>query len=228
MGRNATSFSKSAFSEAGVETFRLTRLGESWLLAGDISRHSERTINSRRDILAKLSWFLADRQIGFCDVHALRQFLQYVTHGHKDPRGRWGNARNKRETTPGTVKTYHRHLRAFFNWLVKEGDLTASPMERIDPPIDRPDQIQPFTEQHLLKMFATAKKTLHPKRDEAILLLDSGLRASELCRLRCRDVDLGAGTVGMEGKGGKVRHLPFSRDTKKALYQYLNERGKLV
>jgi hypothetical protein len=79
-------------------------LGESWLLAGDISRHSERTINSHRDLLTKLSWFLADREIDLCDANALRQFLQYVTHGHKDPRGRWGNARNKRPTTPLTKR----------------------------------------------------------------------------------------------------------------------------
>jgi len=28
-------------------------------------------------------------------------------------------------TKPGTVATYHRHLRAFFNWLVLEGEATA-------------------------------------------------------------------------------------------------------
>ena len=227
MAKIVTSFSKTASSEAVVETRLLPRFGDSWLLMGDIYRHSERTLGNRRDALRKLVWFLNDREIELCDVHAMRLFFQYVTHGHKEPGGRWGNSHNNRPTSPGTVKTYHSILRAFFVWLIKEGDIVASPMERIEPPVDRPDQIQPFTDAQLLKMLAITKRTNSPRRNEAILLtlLDTGARASELCSLTVRDVDFHGSVLTIsEGKGGKSRRAPFSRETKKALYAYLGER----
>ena len=50
---------------------------------------------------------------------------------------------------PRTVHTYDGNLRTFFRWVVAEGELPVSPMERLRPPIARADQIQPFTEQQV-------------------------------------------------------------------------------
>lgn len=185
---------------------RLPSLADSWVLAGDINRHSERTLTAKRDLLEKPVWFMNHKGLNECGTHELRQFLHYVTHGHEDAAGRWGNARNRRPTKARTVKNYHGILRAFFNWLVAEGEIDApSPMDRITPPIDRPDEIQPFTREQLKKLLLAAKRTLHPRRDEAILLLllDTGMRASELSALRVGDVDLQGATVTVEGKGAR-------------------------
>jgi len=65
------------------------------------------------------------------------------------------------------------------------------------------------------------------RRDHALLLvaLRTGLRASELTGLRCRDVVLGAGAhVRCDGKGRKERCTPLRRDTSKLLEQWLKER----
>lgn len=54
-----------------------------------------------------------------------------------------------------------------------------------------------------------------------------GLRASELCGMLLSDVDFTEGVVLVrEGKGGKSRTVPFIGHTKKALFQYLKERGQ--
>jgi integrase len=65
-------------------------------------------------------------------------------------------------------------------------------MARITVPVDRPDQILPFSDDQVRALLAAAKKTMQPLRDEAILLLmlDTGVRASELCGLIVEDVDL--------------------------------------
>jgi integrase len=184
----------------------LPRLVDSWLLACDINQHSARTMEEWRGALGKFLWFLRQQDVPQCGTHEVRRFLHYLTHGHEEPGGRWGNPRMTRPVAPGTVKTYHKILRAFFNWLVAEGEITVSPMQRVPTPVDRPDQIQPFTPDQLKAVLAAAKRTLNPRRDEAIvlLLLDTGLRASELCDVRCRDVDLHAGHVTVrEGKGGQ-------------------------
>ncbi len=205
----------------------LPTLISQYLLDGDMSRHSARTAASRRDLLGKLDWFAAREQISTLDTASLRLFFHHVTHGHEEAGGRWGNPRMTRPTKPGTVATYFRIVRAFFNWCVKEKTLSVSPMERITPPVDRPDQVQPFTGEQVAALFRAAKRTTHPARDEAVLflLLDTGLRVSELAALRVSDVDLLAGHVTVRsGKGGKLRRVPFSLHTRRALYQCLNER----
>jgi integrase/recombinase XerD len=65
------------------------------------------------------------------------------------------------------------------------------------------------------------------RRDHAILLvaLQTGLRASELINLRCKDVVLGTGAhIRCDGKGRKERCTPLRRDTVKLLEQWLRER----
>jgi integrase len=166
-------------TEAGLPVAFLPRLFDSFLLTGDINRHSETTLTQRRDILGKFVWLVRDhRKHATCDTAAVRDFLHHVTHGHKEPGGRWGNPRNTRAAGTRTVKNYHGILRAFFNWLVAEGELEKSPMERVPPPIHRDDQIHPFTDEQIMALLLAAKRLLHPKRDTALLLLmcDTGLR----------------------------------------------------
>lgn len=65
------------------------------------------------------------------------------------------------------------------------------------------------------------------RRDHAILLvaLQTGLRASELINLRCKDVVLGTGAhIRCDGKGRKERCTPLRRDTVRLLEQWLRER----
>jgi site-specific recombinase XerD len=227
MAKKTTSFPKTRPVTDGVLSRQIKTLGESWILAGDIARHSPATLSARRGVIDRLCWFLEMYEIAFCDAHALRRFFKHVADGHKEPGGRWGKPQNTRPNSPGTSATYDRILRTFFTWLIAEGEIEASPMERIPKPIDRPDQLNPFAEEQLLKLLAAAKKTTHPRRNEAILLLmlDTGVRVSELCSLTVADLDLSGATITVhEGKGGKSRVLPIAPLTRKALFTYLKER----
>jgi site-specific recombinase XerD len=212
-------------SETALTVFNLERFADGWLLAGDIDQHSPRTIQNRREIVAKLVWFLRRERLEICGTHELRQFLAYLTQGHKEPGGRWGNPRMIRPVNPRTVKDYHGHLRTLFRWIVAEGGLEASPMERIPVPIARADQVAPFTPGQVNALLAASKRSRNPRRDEAILLflLDTGVRASELCGLRLADVDIAGRRATVLGKGHKRRFVSFQRTTARTLWQYLNE-----
>jgi integrase/recombinase XerD len=69
-------------------------------------------------------------------------------------------------------------------------------------------------------------------RDRAIILmlLDTGLRASELCSLHVEDVDLKSGKVSVRhgvgggAKGGKGRTVFLGKTARKALWRYLVDR----
>src|SRR5581483_7637183 len=62
-------------------------------------------------------------------------------------------------------------------------------------------------------------------RDVAILelLYASGLRATELCELKLRDVNLQVGCVRVMGKGSKERVVPLGRAAAEAVARYLGE-----
>lgn len=212
-------------TECSLATAKILRCAEGCLFSGDIDQHSSRTIGARRDIIDKRLWFLKHKSFETCGTHELRQFLGYVTNGHKEPGGRWGNPHMTKPVRPRTVHTYHGHLRTFFRWLVAEGEMEASPMERIPVPTSRADQIQPFTSAQVNALLAAAKQSRHARRDEAVLyfLLDTGLRASELCSLKIKDVDMTGRRCTVLGKGNKHRLINFQKTTAKALWQFLKE-----
>lgn len=212
-------------SDQRIHMAELVSAAEGWLLDGEIRQHSKRTLEARRSIIDKLIWFLRSKECPSCGTLELRQFLAYVSRGHEQVGGRWGNAQMTRPVRPRTVHTYHGHLRTFFGWLVQEGILEASPMDVIAAPIARADQVQPFNERQISALMAAAQKTNHPKRDSAILcfLFDTGLRASELCGLKMSDIDMTARKCLVLGKGNKHRAVFFGRQTAKTLWNYLRE-----
>jgi len=54
-----------------------------------------------------------------------------------------------------------------------------------------------------------------------LLLLDTGIRASELCTLTTANTFLSEGHLKVVGKGNKERLVPFGATTKKALLKYM-------
>jgi integrase len=65
------------------------------------------------------------------------------------------------------------------------------------------------------------------RRDEAILrlLLDTGIRVSELCGLKLDDVDLERELAYVTGKGSRPRVVPFGARTGQAIDRYLRVRA---
>jgi len=53
-----------------------------------------------------------------------------------------------------------------------------------------------------------------------LLLLDTGVRAAELCGITVGDIDLVDNTVMVMGKGRKERIVPFGRKTRRAIIAY--------
>lgn len=83
------------------------------------------------------------------------------------------------------------------------------------------------SEQEAL-LAAPDRSTWLGRRDHAVimLLLQTGLRVSELCGLRCDDIVLGTGAhVRCHGKGRKERCTPLTREVATVLRAWLVERA---
>lgn len=172
-------------------------------------------------------WWLRENRCAECGTTELRRFLAYIGNGHLRPEDRWGNPRLKKPPSPRTIRYYFIYLRGFFRWLEGEGFIEENPVRGLAVRQSNAQPVQPFSTEHVTALLEAARRSQHARRDEAILrfMLDTGVRASELCGLTMKDLDLrpANGEAVVLGKGNKVRHVYFSRKTVRALWQYLRE-----
>jgi len=128
-----------------------------------------------------------------------------------------------------TASHSHTTLRAFFVFLVNDGFLECSPMESVDKPKRRKSVLNTFSIEQIDAVLAKCGRDFGGARDRAMvtMLLDCGLRVSELAGLDLDDVDWTDGTLLVLGKGGKERVVPFGHTTRQALTAYIARRGEL-
>ena len=131
---------------------------------------------------------------------------------------------------PATAHNRYRGCHAFFVWLLEEGEIHASPMERMKPPrlLEEPPPVLREAELRAILAACERDKTFAGRRDEAILrvFMDTGARRAEVLNLAIPDVDLEQGLIKVTGKGSRVRSVPIGTQTIRALDRYQRARGK--
>ena len=126
--------------------------------------------------------------------------------------------------SPVSIQCYVRALRAFFNWLYKEGYTAENRLRRLSVPRAPRKLIEPLTEAEIAVILSTLDaQTSWGSRGTTIVLiyLDTGLRLSELQTLDMKDLHLEDGYVKVMGKGQKERIVPFGSAAQKALMKYI-------
>lgn len=203
----------------------IEQCAEEWLLDCEYQQLAAVTIQTRRMFLKGLMWFLHNKGLDACGTDELREFFHYLRHGHKEPGGRWGNPQLTKPLRPISIKDYYICLQLFFDWMVKEEILDASPLGGIERPVVREEIKQPLAQEQTEALLRAAKLSQSPQRNEAIILmlLDSGVRASELISLKVGEVDVRSGTFEVTGKGNKKRACYLGKRTTKALMAYLRK-----
>jgi site-specific recombinase XerD len=127
-----------------------------------------------------------------------------------------------------TVKTRYRGLFRFCGWLVDEEEIPLHPMKTLSPPQPKMKPVPILSDADLAALLkACAGKDFRNRSDEAIirLLLDCGLRVSELCGLTVDGIDLDNGMAMVRGKGNKLRPVYFGARTVRAVDRYLRARS---
>ncbi len=117
-------------------------------------------------------------------------------------------------------------LRSYFHFLVAEGVVDSDPSERLKAPRVRRPLPGILSVREIESILAAVPlDDRAAKRDRSIieLLYGCGLRASELCELTLRDMDLEEGLVLVLGKGGKRRLVPVGAAARAAASRYVRE-----
>jgi site-specific recombinase XerD len=128
-----------------------------------------------------------------------------------------------------TASVRFRALQQFFAWCVDEEELDANLMAKMRPPVvpERPVPVLGEADARAL-LKACAGSGFVQRRDTAIvrLFLDTGMRLSELAKLRVADINLDDDVAVVTGKGRRPRACPFGSRTAQALDRYLRARSR--
>lgn len=202
----------------------LRSLVKGYLLTHQTEGSSHHTVEYYQGILSRFLWY-AEKQAWSDDVRLLnewhiREFLGYV--GREVTR--WHKQGNRSESpshkaSPRAIHHYYSALRAFFNWATREGFITESPLAKVKVGKSKPKVIQPYSLEQVKKMLQVCDYDYQQNaqflgsRNKAIILilLDSGLRLSELAGIKLQDIDLRKGWIKVTGKGNEERVIRIGK-----------------
>jgi integrase/recombinase XerC len=150
---------------------------------------AERTLDQYERDLARLCVMLADHDVHDVTTEELREV---------------------RDTFPkGSRKRVTAAYRDFWRWLYQEGLIERDPMARVRyPKRESVPVLDVFTAAEEARLIAAQSRIRD--RVGVALLLDAGVRASEMRHLRVQDVDLTERWIVVRrGKGGRGRLVPI-------------------
>jgi integrase/recombinase XerC len=132
------------------------------------------------------------------------------------------------ETSASNAHTHQRALQQYFNFLVLEGEIEVSPLVGMKLPIIPEKPVPVVQPEAVTRVLATCKgKGFVDRRDEALLrtFFTTGVRLTEIV-VDVDAIDLDVDTIGVLGKGRKLRTVPFPPTTGRAISRYLRVRAK--
>jgi len=138
---------------------------------------------------------------------------------------------------PKTLFNIHVAVSALWTWAVEENVVEKNIVHAIAMPKLAEQVVETFTKEQIEAMLTACMRSKKygnnghssnerptADRDRAIVLtlLDTGLRAQELCDIKMGDVNMSGNSIKvLKGKGNKERVVYFGKRTAKAIYKYL-------
>lgn len=205
--------------------FTLLQAKEGYFLSLAARKISPHTISDYANTINKLMIFLGeDTPIQSITKHEIEEFFS-----------------EQDEISKKTLLNYHTGLSAMWHWAVDEKLVDKNIIRDIRPPKPETREIIPFTQAEIKlllsslersKAYKRAGKTTsdhsipNSDRNRAIILtlLDTGVRASELCDMKIKELDMRNRRIKVMGKGAKERIVQFSPRTGQAIWRYLASR----
>lgn len=200
----------------------LSKVIEGYLLDAQARKLSQHTINDYKLSFRRFVALIGDVDMAGITVEDCRRFMASLSN-----------------LSAKTARNHYIGLSALWTWAKQERIINEHVWRSVKPP--RPDvrAVQPFTHadiRALLRASVSISKERNGKlytarlhmarRNKAIvlILLDTGVRASELCALRVSDFDAHNARIRVWGKGRRERLIDFSPITAKTIWRYLASR----
>jgi integrase/recombinase XerC len=117
-------------------------------------------------------------------------------------------------------------LRSFYKFLLREELVDENPFSLVSIPKLEKHLPSFFYESEMDELFkACDVSTPLGKRNKALLelLYATGIRVSEICQIKMKDLDMFVSTVLVHGKGKKQRYVPFGSFAYDAIELYIQQ-----
>lgn len=152
--------------------------------------------------------YINDKEVEYINANDIKGFLLHLS--------------TERQNSKQSLFNKYQTLSSFFTWFSAEFNL-ANPMKKVTKPKVTRKPVKPFTNTELKKLLE-AKQSVRLKTVQ-LLLLDTGLRVSELCHLRVEDYDQNNGRLYVKsGKGDKDRIVYLGKRTQKLLWKLTQDK----
>jgi len=212
----------------------------------EIKQNLEQRIISIQEILNWVEAFLLDRKArgyskgtiyfykmklqlfnNYCNIHQLNEIQQI------SPTFIRSYLLNLENTShnPGGIHACYRALKTFLKWYAIENDLDNwdNPIDKVKVKNPNNQPLNPVDIEAVRAILDTCRQSVVDIRDRAIILmlLDTGMRISELLALEHENINPTTGVIQiLHGKGGKFRTVYIGRKTRNALRRYLSKTTK--
>jgi site-specific recombinase XerD len=128
-----------------------------------------------------------------------------------------------------TVSKHYRSLQQLFRYLDESDVVDRSPFAKMRPPAVPEKPVPVLADDEIRRLLTVCKGNgFTETRDTAMIrmLLDCGIRRSELMGIALDDLDFEQDLAMVMGKGSRPRAVPFGLETRKALRAYLRARRR--
>ncbi len=162
------------------------------------------------------------------DIYSLIHFLDREEFGDLETVStriaRFYTASLHEKYTPKSIARKISSLRSLYSFLAREELIKENPFLNVELPKQEkklPKFIYPSEIENLFDSINTTKPL--GKRDKLILelLYGTGVRVSELCNIKIKDIDFYQDLILIHGKGSKDRYVPIHKSLSKQLKDYV-------
>ena len=187
-----------------------------------VEGRTPKTCSWYRQMLSQFSDFAGpDKTLNQVTIDDARAFVAFLQ--EQDSRYQDHPYRNEVEggLSSATINAHVRSLKVLSSWLRQEGYTGTDLFGRLKRPKIPKTIIQVLSEEEIIRLCgALNKHSFVGARMITVLalLLDTGLRARELCELTTANVHLDQRRLKVMGKGQKERFVPFGVKTQKVMH----------
>ena len=218
----------------------ITNAIQSFILNQHLKGNTSKTIHGYNGFLSRFQKWLNSKGITDIENITLQDMQKYqiFIDTKKAERGHgvsFGNvisvasaSSKKNKLSKRSVQTYIRHIKIFLKYCYYEGFISEPLHNNIIIPKAEKPIIEILTEEEIICIFSCLSNSNSNQniRNKSIisLMLDSGLRLSEVVSIKTKDINFNQGYITIMGKGRKGRIVPIGLKVRKVLLSYIQKR----
>ncbi|MFJ8452479.1 tyrosine-type recombinase/integrase [Bacillus paramycoides] len=218
-----------------VETYTFQELFNIYMFAKEAEGLARRILENKKVYFLVFHRYLEEHHEDVTpitlDTNTIREFSYYLKSDHVKHKN---NHCVKEEyksvgVSVSYINTILKHIRAFYNFLVEEEYVQASPLKKIKSLKEAQDNIEALSVEQLKTLLKQPnQRTYAGFRDYVLmmLLVDTGMQISEALNLQQEDIDFKTNVLELKGtntKSRKTRYVPISQKTSRLLRELLVE-----